>query len=101
MLTAAYFLLLTFAAGPSQGDPFRITVVDSETGRAVPLVELTTTNQVRYLTDSQGIVAFNEPGLMDQKVFFHVSSHGYEFPEDGFGYRGKTLDVRAGGSARL
>jgi hypothetical protein len=92
---------LAVAQSPGQGDYFRITVVDKETGRGVPLVELTTTNQVRYLTDSQGIVAFAEPGLMDRKVFFHVSSHGYEFPQDGFGYRGTSLDVRAGGSARL
>ncbi len=35
------------------------------------------------------------------RVFFHVSSHGYEFPQDGFGYRGKALKVRAGESAQL
>jgi hypothetical protein len=39
-------------------------------------------SQGRY-TDSNGIVAFFEPGLMDQKVFFHVRSHGYEFAKDG------------------
>ena len=101
MSVAAYLLLVALAAEPSASDPFRITVVDAETGRGVPLVELKTTNQVRYVTDSNGIVAFDEPGLMDQKVFFHVSSHGYEFPKDGFGYRGAALDVRPGGSARL
>src|SRR5262249_55523326 len=36
-----------------------------------------------------------------QSVFFHVRSHGYEFPKDGFGYRGKALDVKEGGTARL
>src|SRR5579863_3594426 len=101
MSIAACLLSLILAAEPRPHDAFRITVVDAETGRGVPLVELTTTNQLRYVTDSNGIVAFNEPGLMDQKVFFHVSSHGYEFPKDGFGYRGTTLDVRPGGSARL
>jgi hypothetical protein len=97
-------LLLACLVGerePNAGDYFRITVVDAETGRGVPLVELTTTNQICHVTDSNGGVAFYEPGLMNQKVFFHVTSHGYEFPQDGFGFRGKALDVRAGGSATL
>ena len=83
------------------GKYFRITVVDEATGRGVPLVELKTVNNVLYYTDSNGIVAFHEPGLMDRRVFFHVKSHGYEYPKDGFGYRGKALAVKAGGSAVL
>jgi hypothetical protein len=75
--------------------------VDGETGRGVPLVELRTVNGLRHVTDSNGVVAFHEPGLMDQVVFFHVSSHGYEFPKDGFGYRGKALRMEPGGSAKL
>src|SRR5438046_2801651 len=81
--------------------PFSIEVVDEPTGRGVPLVELTTTSAVRYVTDSAGLVAFNEPGLMKQRVFFHVKSHGYEFAADGFGMRGVALDITPGGSARL
>src|SRR5271166_478022 len=81
--------------------PFRIEVVDEETGRGVPLVELKTVNQIRYVTDSNGIVAFDEPGLLGLRVFFHIKSHGYEFPKDGFGNRGLALDTRAGGSARI
>jgi hypothetical protein len=87
--------------GVPAGKPFRITVVDEQTDRGVPLVELTTVNSVRLVTDSNGIVAFHEPGLMGQKVFFHVKSHGYEFPKDGFGFRGRALDVKEGGSAVL
>jgi len=83
-------------------DPyFKIEVVDRQTGRGVPLVELRTVHHVTYQTDSNGIVAFYEPGLMGQTVFFHVEGHGYEFPQDGFGFRGKALDVIEGGSARL
>src|SRR5262249_11540783 len=67
----------------------------------VPLVELETVNHVCYYTDSAGVVAFNEPALMDQDVFFYVRSHGYEFPKDGFGYAGKRLKVKAGESAEL
>ena len=67
----------------------------------MPLVELRTVNAIRYVTDSNGIVAFDEPGLLGRKVFFHIQSHGYEFPKDGFGYRGLALETSAGGSARL
>ena len=81
--------------------PFVIEVVDDRTGRGVPLVELRTVNDIALVTDSNGLAAFDEPGLMDKPVFFHVKSHGYEFPKDGFGYRGRALDVKPGGSARL
>jgi len=89
------------SAGPETDAPFAIEVVDEETGRGVPLVELKTVNNIRLYTDSNGIAAFNEPGLMNQKVFFYVRSHGYEFPEDGFGFRGRALEVTPGGHARL
>ncbi|MEW6358287.1 MAG: hypothetical protein AB1696_18280 [Planctomycetota bacterium] len=80
---------------------FRITVVDDETGRGVPLVKLTTMTNTSCYSDSAGVAAFYEPSLMNRKVFFHVESHGYEFPKDGFGQRGRTLDVAPGGSAVL
>ena len=82
-------------------DYFQIQVVDEQTGRGVPLVELTTVNDIRHWTDSAGIVAFHEPGLMNLEVFFSVKSHGYEFPKDGFGMGGKKLKVEPGGKARL
>jgi hypothetical protein len=82
-------------------DPFAIEVVDNQTGRGVPLVELTTTAGVTYVTDSAGLVAFDEPGLMDQRVFFSVKSHGYEPPKDGFGIQGVAVDVKPGGTARI
>ena len=68
-------------------------------GRLVPPAEA----RLDFLTPAlhYGIAAFEEPGLMDQPVFFHVRSHGYEFPKDGFGYRGKALPVREGGTAQL
>lgn len=80
---------------------FTITVVDDETGRGVPLVELKTTNDIQYVTDSNGIVAFYEPGLMGRDVFFHVRSHGYSYPKDNFGYAGRTLRAVEGGSAEI
>jgi hypothetical protein len=98
-------LLLALCLGadpaPATGKYFKITVTDEETGRGVPLVELRTVNGIRLWTDSNGVAAFFEPGLMDQTVFFHVSAHGYEYPKDGFGNRGRALKVAPGGSATL
>lgn len=88
----------------SDADPgryFAIRVVDDQTGRGVPLVELRTVHNTRYVTDSNGLVAFYEPGFEGREVFFHVESHGYEYPKDGFGSRGKILRVHAGASAEL
>ncbi len=87
------------SAVDSAREYFSIQVLDRQTGRGVPLVELRTTNSVRCFTDSNGIVAFCEPGLMDREVFFFVESHGYEFPKDGFGYRGVRLKTTPGTTA--
>jgi hypothetical protein len=83
------------------GPPFAIHVIDEATGRGVPLVELRTTSHVIYVTDSNGIVAFDEPGMMDQKVWFEITCHGYESPADGFGIRGRAFDVKPGGKATI
>jgi hypothetical protein len=80
---------------------FKIHVVDDQTSRGVPLVELTTTADVSYFTDSNGLIAFDDHAVMGREVFFHIKSHGYEFPKDGFGYRGTKLNVTEGGSATL
>jgi hypothetical protein len=86
---------------PAADKPFRITVIDAATGRGVPLVELTTVNGIVHITDSAGVIAFLEPGLMDQDVFFTVKSHGYTFPKDGFGMTGLRLRPTAGGQATV
>lgn len=105
MLAAARGLVLLAAlAGPLLAETpryFVIRVVDEATGRGVPLVELKTVHNTAYYTDSAGIIAFHEPGLMDQAVYFHVRSHGYEYPKDGFGYQGAQLKITAGGQATL
>jgi len=86
---------------PQANHYFAIEVLDDQTGRGVPMVELQTTSGTRYYTDSGGLVAFYEPGLMGRRVFFGVSSHGYEFPPDGFGIRGIILEAKPGGSAQI
>lgn len=97
------FAGLLFLSGctrkPVPAEYFKITVIDSQTGRGVPLVELKTVNNIRYYTDSGGIIAFYEPGLMARDVFFYIQSHGCEVPPDGFGYRGVTLHTKPGTDA--
>lgn len=73
-----------------------IQAVDDATGRGVPLVELETVNGLKFVTDNAGRVAFAEPGLLDQEVFFTVRSHGYEVPKDGFGYVGARVTPTPG-----
>ena len=72
----------------------KIVVTEKGTGWPVPLVELRTTNLVRFVTDNAGVIAFNVPELMGQEVWFDVLGHGYEVPADGFGYRGVRLVPR-------
>jgi hypothetical protein len=73
-----------------------IQVVDADTGRGVPLAELETVHGLRFVTDNAGRIALCEPALMDRLVFFHVRSHGYQVPKDGFGYAGVRLTPRPG-----
>jgi hypothetical protein len=80
---------------------FIISVVDEGTGRGVPLAELQTVNSASWWTDSAGIVAFDEPGLMGRDVFFHVSSPGYEYPKDFFGNRGLKVRTVPGGRVEV
>jgi hypothetical protein len=79
--------------------PFGIQVIDDQTSRGVPMVALTTTSQVKFYTDSAGWAAIDDPAMLGRKVYFDVSSDGYEMPPDGFGSRGVALDVTDGGQA--
>src|SRR5262249_46791274 len=55
----------------------------------------------RYVTDNAGRVAFQEPGLSGQEVFFFVRSHGYESPQDGFGFAGARVTPQVGKPAEI
>ncbi len=93
------FLLLAGGIRSPASNYFKIVVVDEATGRGVPLVELSTTNHLSFWTDSNGIIAFFEPGLMDQRVRFKVSTHGYELSGSLDG--SWAADVKRGGSAMV
>jgi hypothetical protein len=76
-------------------------VVKSSGGTPLRGATLRTVNDIEYVSDDNGVVAFYEPGLMDQEVFFQVSHPGFEYAADGFGFHGKALLVSEGGSAEL
>ncbi|RPH40729.1 MAG: hypothetical protein EHM91_10800 [Planctomycetota bacterium] len=82
-------------------EPCRIEVVEQGTGWPVPLVELRTTNQVRFVTDNAGVIAFDLPELMGKETWFDVVGHGYEAPKDGFGFRGFRLTPEPGKTLKV
>jgi hypothetical protein len=79
----------------------RIEVVEQGSGWPVPLVELRTTHQVRFVTDNAGVIAFDLPELMGREVWFEVLGHGYEVPKDGFGYHGVRLKPEPGQTLKV
>lgn len=101
LLLAIAATVLLFDNTILAAEPFQIQVIDDATGRGVPLVELTTVNDVRYITDSAGNFAYDDISLIGQKVYFFVKSHGYEYPADRFGYRGKSFMTKPGGKATV
>jgi hypothetical protein len=58
-------------------------------------------NHARYVTDSAGRAAINEPGSENETAFFYVRIHGYEFPKDGFGMAGARVKLVPGGKEVL
>lgn len=86
---------------PQAAKPFGIRVIDQATNRGVPLIALKMVDETIYYTDSAGWVAFDEPDLWDQEVFFQISGPGYEYPADGFGYRGVRVVPRRGEQATI
>ena len=80
---------------------FGIHVVDEHTGRGVPLIELRTVNDIRFVTDNAGWIAFLEPGLMNREVWFTISGPGYGKEKDGFGNAGARATPVAGGTTTI
>jgi hypothetical protein len=90
--------LVSAAAAPL---PCRIEVVEQGSGWPVPMVELRTNHQTRFVTDNAGVIAFDLPELMGRETWFDVIGHGYEVERDGFGYRGVRLTPQAGKTLRV
>src|ERR1043166_772315 len=79
----------------------RIEVVEKGSGWPVPLVELRTTHNVRFVTDNAGVIAFDLPELMGRETWFDIVGNGYEVPRDGFGSRGVRLKPEPGGNLKV
>jgi hypothetical protein len=88
------FLIVALLSCPAPAANYTIQIVDGATGRGVPLVSLKPQSGTSLVTDSNGIAAFDQPGLMDQNVTFNFSSYGYT------GYN-TTLRTTPGTSAQL
>lgn len=76
-------------------DYFKIKIVNQQ-GHGVPLIRLRTSNGKTRVTDSRGIVALNEPGLMGERVRFSLDSPppGYEMVNPGlFGDTIRTVEA--------
>jgi hypothetical protein len=86
---------------------FRIDCVDAETGAGVPLVRVTTSGYINFYSDSAGVVAFDEPGLVGLDVYFVVQSDGYvvnpssQLPGEPGSEPGVLLQTVAGGNATI
>jgi len=79
----------------------RVEVVEAGSGTPVPLVELRTTHQLRFVSDNAGVIALDAPEVMGRETWFDVIGQGYEIPKDGFGYRGVRLTPVPGGRLRV
>jgi len=72
-----------------------------ETGEPAPCARLKTVHQVVLRADRAGTIAFYEPGLMDQDVWFQTLGPPFELPDDWLGFPGVRLSVVAGGEATV
>ncbi len=100
-LLALALLLPSVRAHAGFPQPFGIHVVDEDTGRGIPLIELRTVNDIRCVTENAGWIAFSEPGLMNREVWFYLSGPGYTKEKDGFGYVGLRATMTPGGTTTL
>ncbi|MDR1384878.1 MAG: hypothetical protein LBJ67_13680 [Planctomycetaceae bacterium] len=79
----------------------RIEVREQGTNLPVPLVELRTTHQQRFVTDNAGVIALDSPELMGHETWFDVNGYGYSVKQDGFGMNGVRLIPEYGKTLRI
>ena len=96
VVSIAFLLCCGFIYSARADFLFEIKVIDKQTRRGVPMVQLITVDDVVYITDSAGRIALNEPELSGAAVFFKVQSPGYSIAKDGFGIEGIRLVVEPG-----
>jgi hypothetical protein len=90
-------LLTPFLFPVHASDWFAIGVLDQDSGEPVGCVSLVTTNGIVHTSDDNGAIAFYEPGLVDETVWFTVSSEHYAADADFYGFEGSALSITSGG----
>jgi hypothetical protein len=80
----------------AQRRPCRIEVREQGSRLPVPLVELRTTHQQRFVTDNAGVIALDSPELMGRETWFDINGYGYRVETDGFGMNGVRLTPEYG-----
>jgi hypothetical protein len=85
----------------AQAQLFRLEIVDAQSQHPVPLIELKTNSDLRWVSDNAGVIAIDAPELFDREVWCEVIGHGYGVPADGFGFRGVRIRPVAGGTQRI
>jgi hypothetical protein len=100
-LAVTLIFFMGTAGGADRQVTYGITVLEKGSGWPVPMVELRTVHQVRFLSDNAGRVAFDSPELMGQETWLTVVSDGYEVPPDGYGKRGVRVTPRPGKSLTI
>jgi hypothetical protein len=93
--------LITCTDHSPESKYFEIRVIDRETGRGIPLIGLTPLNNATLFTDSKGFIAFYEPGLMHENLYFKIDGEGYQFKRDKTGREAVTLFTKPGDSATI
>lgn len=101
MNLSSCLLLMACAFELRAVEPCRIEIIEERTGWPVPLMELRTTYQARFVSDNAGRIAFDLPELMGREAWFEVHGHGYEAKADGFGNRGVRLTPESGKTLRI
>jgi hypothetical protein len=102
MVPLGGILFALFAAAAPAATPFWIRVIDHETGRGVPLVQLSTLRDgIRFWTDSNGVAVIDDAALDGRDVIFTITSHGYEFQEQILDQPAKRVHVQPGRSVEF
>ncbi|HEY3862981.1 MAG TPA: hypothetical protein VGO59_13950 [Verrucomicrobiae bacterium] len=98
---ASMLVFALTAAWASASAPCRIEIVDKSCGWPVPMVELQTLHDVRFVTDNAGVIAFDLPELMGRETWFEIKGDGYAVKKDGFGYAGFRFTPEPGQTHRV
>src|SRR6266567_4726482 len=98
---ATVFAGAAFAVAVDQTQLCRIEIVEKDSGWPVPLVELRTTHNLRFVSDNAGNIAFDAPELMGRETWFDIIGHGYGVPKDAYGSHGVRLRPQPGSTLKV